>query len=80
MTLRSIETRQTITLPEFGQAMGIPRSTVYALARAGRLPVPVRKIGRRLLIPKAALERFLATDDGADHIDLAAHPNSIDVE
>ena len=49
--------RGTLTIPECAKYLGIGRSTAYELARTGRLPV--LKLGRRLLIPKAALERLL---------------------
>lgn len=48
----------TITVEEAGQALGICRNTAYAAAKAGE--IPVIKIGRRLLVPKAAFERLLA--------------------
>jgi excisionase family DNA binding protein len=48
----------TITVEEAGQALGVSRNSAYAAAQRGE--VPVIKIGRRLLVPKAAFERLLA--------------------
>jgi hypothetical protein len=40
--------------------LGVGRSTAYEQARLGRLgPVPVFRIGRRLVVPREALERAL---------------------
>jgi excisionase family DNA binding protein len=50
--------RATLTVEEAAVVMGIGRSAAYAAAQCGDLPVV--RIGRRLLVPKAALERMLA--------------------
>ena len=39
------------------------RLTLYSAIRNGESPVPVIKIGRRLVVPKAALDRLLAGED-----------------
>ncbi len=65
--------RQTLTIEEVAAALGIDRSTAYALAKADRLPAPVIRLGRRMVVGRAALERALAgetarragTGDGA---------------
>lgn len=44
-------------------ALGISEWAVYRYAKAGRLPS--MRVGRRLLIPRAALERFLAEQAAA---------------
>ena len=51
--------RRTMTLPEFAAAVGASRSYVYALAKAGRLPVPLIRVGGKLLVSRAAVERLL---------------------
>ena len=48
----------TITIEQAGQALGVSRNSAYAAAAKGE--IPVIKIGRRLLVPKAAFERLLA--------------------
>ena len=50
-------TRRTFTVEEAGQILGLGRNTAYALAKSGRLPTI--RLGRRLLVPKAALDRLL---------------------
>jgi excisionase family DNA binding protein len=49
--------RRTFTIEEAGQMLGLGRNTAYALAKSGRLPTI--RLGRRLLVPKAALDRLL---------------------
>ena len=52
--------RQTLDIPEVARALGIDRSTAYALAKEDRLPVPVIRLGRRIVVSRAAVERVLA--------------------
>ena len=49
--------RLTYTLTEAAQQLGISSTTAYEAARRGELPV--RVIGRRMLVPRAALLRLL---------------------
>lgn len=49
--------RKTLTILEAGKTLGIGRSAAYEAARTGQ--IPTIRIGRRLLVPKAALERLL---------------------
>ena len=55
-------TRRTVTIPEFADELGIDRSTAYALAKDDRLPVPVIRVGRRILLGRDAVERLLSGD------------------
>ena len=50
--------RATLTIPEVGRILGIGRQTAYEMARQGK--IPVLRLGRKLLVPKVALERMLA--------------------
>jgi excisionase family DNA binding protein len=50
--------RATMTVEEAGAYLGIGRSAAYAAARSGS--IPVIRVGRRMLVPRAALERMLA--------------------
>lgn len=50
--------RRTWTVEEAGRILGVSRMTAYSLAKSGA--IPVLKIGKRLLVPRAALERLLA--------------------
>ena len=49
--------RLTWTVTEAAKLLGISLTTAYEAARRGELPV--RVIGRRLLVPRAALLRLL---------------------
>jgi excisionase family DNA binding protein len=53
-----IEGRLTVTVPEAARLLGIGRNSAYEAAHRGELPVVV--IGKRLLVPVAALNRMLA--------------------
>ena len=57
--------RQTVSIPECAQALGISLGGAYSAARRNELPVPVIRVGRRYLVPRAALERILA--NGTPH-------------
>lgn len=52
-----IEKRLCITVPEAAEMLGISRNFAYELVKQGQLPVI--RFGKRLLIPKVALERML---------------------
>lgn len=52
--------RQTVTVEEAGRALGIGRGSAYEAARRG--DIPVIRLGKRLLVPRVALERLLAGD------------------
>ncbi len=49
--------RQTTTITEVAKVLGIGRNQAYEAARRG--DIPTIKIGKRLLVPLAALERML---------------------
>lgn len=51
------EPRATLTVEEAAAVLGIGRTLAFEMARAGRLPVI--RLGRRILVPRAALERML---------------------
>lgn len=54
--------RPTLTLDETAPILGISRDSAYKGAASG--DIPTIPIGRRLLVPTAALRRMLALDDG----------------
>jgi excisionase family DNA binding protein len=54
--------RETLTVVEAGEILGISRSSAFQAASNGELPVI--RIGKRLLVPRAALERMLDGDHG----------------
>ena len=51
------EQRLTWTVPEVARLLGISKDSAYEDAHRGELPV--RVIGRRMLVPRAALLRLL---------------------
>jgi excisionase family DNA binding protein len=55
-----VEERLTYTLNEAARRLGISRALAYEAANRGELPVC--RIGRRVLVPRAALLRLL--EDG----------------
>ena len=50
-----------LTVEEAAALLRISRQSAYQAVRAGELPTV--KIGRRILVPRAALERMLAAED-----------------
>lgn len=55
--------RQTYTVEEAGQILGLSRNSAYAAAKAGT--IPNIRIGNRLLVPKAAIDRLLGNPSAA---------------
>ena len=47
----------TLTVEEAAAALGVGRSTAYELARTGG--IPVIRLGRRIVVPTAALAELL---------------------
>lgn len=57
--------RLTLTVEEAAQLLGISRGLAYEMARCGKLPVV--RFGRRLLVPRRALERMLDQPGAGSH-------------
>lgn len=58
--------RRTYSVDEVAVLLGISRNSAYVAARENKLPVPVIRIGdRRMLVSRAALDRFLDTGEAA---------------
>jgi hypothetical protein len=51
-----------VDLVTASQALGMGRTKSYELARAGRFPCPVLRVGRRYLVPAAGLLALLGLD------------------
>jgi len=49
--------RRTVTVEEAGRILGISRGAAYTHAKDGTLPTI--RLGKRLLVPKAALDKLL---------------------
>ena len=50
--------RLTYTIEEAGAALGLSRPSAYLAAK--RKELPTIRLGRRIVVPKAALEKMLA--------------------
>jgi len=50
--------RLTLSVEEAAKLLGIGRNLAYDRVKTGE--IPVLKIGRRLLVPRSALEKLLA--------------------
>ena len=74
MTTRD-EQPATMTVEQAGQLLGISRRSAYRAAAAGQLPT--LRLGRRILVPTAALHRMLAITppDNTPAADPANPPN-----
>ena len=57
MSLEHKPGRQTLTIAEAAQALGIGRNQAYEAAHRGE--IPTIKIGKRLLVPRIAFEKML---------------------
>lgn len=55
---RRRDPRLTYDVEEAGRLLGLGRGASYEAAKRGE--IPTIRIGRRLLVPKAALDRMLA--------------------
>ncbi|MEU2205561.1 helix-turn-helix domain-containing protein [Microbacterium oleivorans] len=58
LTLDDVRGRATISVDEAASVLGVSRSNAYASARRGDT-FPVKRIGRRLLVPVPALIAWL---------------------
>ena len=52
-----IDKRLCLTVPEAAEMLGISRNFAYELVKQGQ--IPVIRFGKRILIPKIALEKML---------------------
>lgn len=52
------DTKLTLSVEEAAKQLGIGRNLAYDKVKTGE--IPVIKIGKRLLVPKKALEKLLA--------------------
>lgn len=55
--------RATVTVPEAARILGIGRASAYAAVEAGTIP-SLRVTARKIVVPRAALERLLAGGKG----------------
>jgi len=57
--------KRTYSIPEAAKVLGIGRTAAYEAARTGE--IPTIRIGKRILVPVAALERLLAGNELQAH-------------
>lgn len=60
MDIPTPQQQATVTVEFAGEALGISRGLAYDAARRGDLPTI--RVGRRLLVPTAALRRMVGLD------------------
>lgn len=51
------ETRSTVSVEEAARILGISRGLAYQMVHQGKMPV--LRFGRRMVVPKRAIERLL---------------------
>ena len=56
---RLVDLPEILTVAEAGRVLRLGRNSAYEAVRRGEIPSV--RIGRRLLVPRVALERLLAT-------------------
>ena len=59
MKIEGMVDRKTVSVPEAAKILGVGRDAAYEAARTGL--IPTIRLGRRLVVPKAALDRLLET-------------------
>ena len=52
--------RETLTLAEIADRLGLGKTTAYELARRNELPVPAIRIGRQYFFSRAAFEDLMS--------------------
>lgn len=62
----------TVDVPTAGSAYGMSRNTAYEMARAGRFPVDVLRVGSRLRVRTAAILADLAISGEPTSRDVSA--------
>jgi predicted site-specific integrase-resolvase len=59
--------RLTMTISEFAEAIGCSRNLAYLLARAGKLPVPVIRLGvKRMCVSRRSVRLLLENGEVRD--------------
>lgn len=60
------EQRRAVPIRDWATATGTSYENALRLARAGRLGVPTFRVGRRIYVPRDAMERVLADGMAAE--------------
>ena len=53
----------TLTIPQVAAVLGVGNTSLYTALRRGEIDLPVIEIGRRRVIPSAAVRRLLGMDE-----------------
>lgn len=53
------KSKLTLTVPETAKMLGVSRAAAYRAAQTGELPGVVGKIGKRIIISRSLVERYL---------------------
>src|SRR6266446_5181769 len=64
------DSRDAFTVEETGKILGISRASTFAAANRG--DIPTIRIGKRLIVPRRALEKLLGIEDANVAADRAA--------
>jgi hypothetical protein len=64
--------RDAFTVEETGKILGLSRASAFAAANRG--DIPTIRIGKRLIVPRRALERMLGADEADASVGGAAGP------
>jgi excisionase family DNA binding protein len=59
--MNKLRERQTLNIDEVADILGISRASAYKAVNSGLIPVV--RIGKRMLMPKVRLDRFLSTGE-----------------
>lgn len=67
-TTNTVE-RETLTLTELAERLGLSMTSAYVLANKDQLPIPAMRVGRRFLFSRRALDEVLQRqhDVTSDH-------------
>jgi excisionase family DNA binding protein len=57
-----VSERATLTIEETARVLGISRGLAYELARRDPPEIPVLRLGRKLVVPRARLAELLGED------------------
>lgn len=57
--------KATYTVKELAGLLGTSLNATYDAIHRGQLPVPVFRVGSKILLPKLAVDKMLAGDAGA---------------
>ncbi len=54
----------TYTIEEFATILGVGRNATYEMIRTIQLPLPIIKLGSRIVVPRAAVRSLAGGEDG----------------